>query len=97
MIVLEPLKPISVYLMASGHISAGVPVLGLGGVFKILIVERTFHIGRPNVMRITAFARAYNFVWEWLSWMQSLPPWLAVKRGVAYFIRWMRKLNVRVA
>jgi hypothetical protein len=93
LIMLEPVKPVGVYLMASGHFYFGVVVLGIGEVLKILIVERIFHIGRPKLMRIKAFAWTYNFVLNWLNWMKSLPPWLAVKRGVADFIRWMRKLK----
>jgi hypothetical protein len=71
-------------------------VLGIGELLKILIVERIFHIGRPKLMRIKAFAWTYNFVLDWLTWMKSLPPWVAVKRRVAEFIGWMRKLKRRV-
>jgi hypothetical protein len=49
-------------------------------VFKITIVERIFQIGRPKLMMLGAFAWTYNFVTEWLTWVEALPPWQAVKR-----------------
>ena len=92
-ILLEPVKPLSAYLIASGHFVSGVVALVLGEVLKILIVERVFHIGRPKLMTIPAFARTYGFVVGWLTWFQALPPWQAIKRSFADFKSWMRKLK----
>ena len=93
LILLEPVKPVSAYLIASGHFVSGVLALVLGEVLKILIVERVFRIGRPKLMTIQAFAKTYDFVIGWLTWLQALPPWQAVKRGFADFKSWMRKLK----
>jgi len=93
LILLEPIKPVSAYLIASGHFVSGVLALVLGEVMKILIVERVFHIGRPKLMTIPAFARTYDFVVGWLTWFQALPPWRAVKRGFADVKSWMQKLK----
>jgi hypothetical protein len=93
LILLEPIKPGSAYLIASGHFVSGVLTLVLGEVLKILIVERVFHVGRPKLMRIEAFAWTYHFVVGWLTWLQALPPWQVVKRRFRALVRWMRKLN----
>ena len=93
LLLLEPIKPLSAYLMASGHFVTGVLLLVLGEVLKITIVERIFHIGRPKLMTIPAFAWIFHFVSGWLMWMRALPPWLAIKSRFTDFTRWMRKLN----
>lgn len=93
LVLLEPIKPFSAYIIASGHIIFGVLVLGLGEVLKITIVERIFHIGRDKLMTIKAFAWIYNFASEWLTWLQALPPWQSVKHNFGDFIHWASKLN----
>jgi hypothetical protein len=93
LVLLEPIKPLSAYLIASGHLMFGILVLALGEVLKITIVERIFHIGRDKLMTITAFASIYNFVSGWLTWVQALPPWRAVKRSIDDFVRWANKLK----
>jgi hypothetical protein len=94
-IVLEPIKPVAAYLIASGRVVTGVTALVLGEVLKIMIVERIFQIGRPKLMTIYAFARVYDFVMGGLTWVQALPPWRAVKRSFAGFIVWARALRRR--
>ncbi|MGC1639254.1 MAG: hypothetical protein WA781_01280, partial [Pseudolabrys sp.] len=54
-------------------------VLVVGEILKITIVERIFHIGRKKLLTIKAFALVYNFVLGWLTWIQALPSWQAVK------------------
>ncbi len=93
LILLEPVKPVSAYLIASGHFVSGVVALVLGEVLKILIVERVFHIGRPKLMTIKAFAWTYDVVVGWLTWLQALLPWQVVRRRFRDMVRWMRKLH----
>ena len=93
LIVLEPAKPLSAYLIASGHFVSGSLALVLAEVLKISIVERVFHIGRPKLMTIKPFAWTYDFVAGWLIWLQALPPWQSVSRGFRHVIHWMKKLK----
>lgn len=95
LVILEPVKPLCAYLVVTGHFVPGVVLLICGEVLKITIVERIFHIARPQLMKIEAFAWTYNFVVEWLMWLQALPPWQTIKRRVAEFKYWMRKLKPR--
>jgi hypothetical protein len=92
LIILEPVKPVGIYLIASGHSRYGVLVLSVGEVLKILIVERIFQVGRDKLMTIPAFAWAYNFVIGWLQWMKALPPWQAALRQFEKAARWIRSL-----
>ena len=82
LIILEPVKPVAAYLIASGRMRYGAAVLVIGEILKITIVERLFHIGRDKLMTIAAFAWAYNFVMRWLAYLQSLPAWQAIMRQV---------------
>ena len=93
LVLLEPIKPFSAYLIASGQFIFGMLVLVIGEVLKITIVERIFYIGREKLMTIKAFAWIFNFVSGWLTWIKTLPPWQAVKRNVHDFIHWAHKLN----
>jgi len=93
LVLLEPVKPFSAYVIASGHFRLGVLVLVIGEVLKITIVERIFHIGRDKLMTIKAFAWIYNFAFGWLTWLQALPAWQSVKHYFDYFIHWAHKLN----
>ena len=95
LILLEPVKPISAYLIASGHFVSGVLGLVLAEVLKILIVERVFLIGRPKLMTIRAFAWTHDFVVGWLTWLRASPPWQAVRRSFGGFEQWLRKLKRR--
>src|SRR5215470_2276345 len=82
LIILEPVKPVAAYLAAKGHYMRSVAVLVVGEILKVTIVERLFHVGRPKLMTISAFARAYNYVMAWYAWFEALPPWQAVLRHV---------------
>ena len=62
LILLEPVKPLSAYLVASGQFKLGMSVVVVGEILKITVVERIFYIGRDKLMTIKAFAWGYNFV-----------------------------------
>jgi hypothetical protein len=93
LILLEPVKPLSAYLVASGQLKLGIFVLVVGEILKVTTVERIFHIGREKLLTIKAFALVYHFLWEWLNWVQALPSWQAVKDNFDRFIHWARRLN----
>jgi hypothetical protein len=82
LIILEPVKPVAAYFMATGRFTHGVIVLVVGEILKVTIVERLFHIGRDKLLTIPAFAWAYNYVMRWLAWLEAQPPWQAVTRYV---------------
>lgn len=97
LILLEPTKPLSAYLIATEHFRVGIVVLIGGELLKIATVERIFQIGRDKLMTISWFAWSYNFVIGWLNWLKRLPPWQAVKRTFHVLTLWARALRQRVA
>ncbi|WP_454017630.1 hypothetical protein [Azospirillum sp. Marseille-Q6669] len=82
LVVLEPLKPVGLYLMGTGHAVQGALLLGAVELVKVTLVERLFHIGKDKLLTIPAFAWCYVRVVCWLAWLTALPPWQAAKRMV---------------
>jgi hypothetical protein len=41
-IILEPVKPVGAYLIATNHLVSGVSLIAIGELLKIVIVERLF-------------------------------------------------------
>jgi hypothetical protein len=81
-VVLEPIKPVGLYLIASGRVIDGTLVIGVGEVLKITIVERLFQVGRDKLMTIPAFARCYEFVMSLRAYLETLAVWQAMLRWV---------------
>ena len=82
LIILEPVKPVAAILLKRGHYAQSMAVLVIGEILKVTIVERLFHVGKPKLMTIPAFARIYNYLMAWYAWFEALPPWQAVLRNV---------------
>ncbi|HVJ55823.1 MAG TPA: hypothetical protein VM689_25395 [Aliidongia sp.] len=80
LVVLEPAKPIGFFLIGTKRFWAGVLVIGVGEVLKILIVERLFHMSRGKLLSIGWFARGYFFLMGWLDWVKALPAWQVTQR-----------------
>ena len=80
-IVLEPVKPVAAYLMATGHLVFGLGTLIGGEIIKLTVVERLFQLNRKKLLSISAFAWAYGH-WRWImDWIESSKVWQAV-RGI---------------
>jgi len=81
-ILLEPLKPLALYIIAKRYVVTGTVMLVLAELLKIVTVERLFHLSRAKLMSIPAFARVFRFVSRWLRFLEALPPWQFVMRQV---------------
>ena len=82
LIILEPVKPVAAYLAAKGQYTRSIAVLVVGEILKVTIVERLFHVGRPKLMMIPAFAWTHDYMMAWYAWFEALPPWQAAVRRV---------------
>lgn len=58
-IVLEPAKPLSAYLIATGHFFAGAVIFITAEVLKLTVVERLFQLNKKKLLSIPAFAWCY--------------------------------------
>ena len=75
LLVLEPVKPVGLYLIGTGRLIAGVGFLIVGEAVKILVLERLFHITRPKLMSFRAFAWVYYRVTRIFAYFRSLRVW----------------------
>ncbi len=95
-VLIEPLKVFALWWIASGHIIQGGVLLIFSHVLSILVLERLYHTGHAQLMRIGWFATlmgwlvhlrdvALGFVRQTAAWRWA--------RGVATSIRdWFRGL-----
>jgi Mn2+/Fe2+ NRAMP family transporter len=79
-IVLEPVKPVAAYLAATGHVVAGLGVLLLGEILKLVLIERLFALCQEKLMSIAAFAWAYRQYRVVREWIEATAAWQAVRR-----------------
>jgi hypothetical protein len=82
LIVLEPVKPVGLYLIASGNVIDGTVLIGVGEIAKITIVERIFHVGRDKLMTIPAFLWSYERVMSLRAYLETLAVWQALLKAV---------------
>jgi hypothetical protein len=96
-VILEPLKPLGFYVIATGHPVQGSAILAGAEVAKIVVVERLFRISRDKLLTIRWFAWGYRLVTGWLARLRALPAWQAVARAGNHIkararevIRWIK-------
>ena len=96
-VILEPLKPLGFYVIATGHPIQGSAILAGAEVAKVVVVERLFRISRDKLLTIRWFAWGYRLVTGWLARLRALPAWQAVVRAGNHIkakarevIRWIR-------
>jgi hypothetical protein len=82
LIVLEPVKPVAAYLIATGQIAAGVTVLAIGEILKLVIVERLFKLCRRKLLKIPLFAWGYGHWRQGVDWIVSMRAWQAARRWI---------------
>jgi len=96
-VVLEPLKPLGFYVIATGHPIQGSAIVAGAEVAKVVVVERLFRLSRDKLLTIRWFAWGYRLVTGWLTRLRALPAWQAVVRAGNHIkakareaIRWIR-------
>ncbi|MDH6258368.1 hypothetical protein M2427_002266 [Bradyrhizobium sp. BR13661] len=78
-IILEPIKPLAAYLVATGQFLSGAAAFIGCELLKLVLVERLFHLTRDKLMRIPAFAWAYGKFSEIKAWLQATEAWRAIR------------------
>ena len=82
-IVLEPAKPLSGYLIATGHFFAGAVIFIAAEVLKLTVVERLFLLNKEKLLSIPAFGWAYQYWRRMMDLVESLEVWKASRRMIA--------------
>ncbi len=102
LIVLEPLKPAALYLIATRHFMTGLGLLIAGELLKLIFIERLIELSKDKLMSIPAFAWVFNHGKAILDWLQITRAWRLAKSwrdriklyAERVFTRW-RKRAVR--
>ena len=88
-IVLEPVKPVAVYLAGTGHFAMGATVFVGGEILKLVLVERLFVMSSHKLMLIPAFAWGYGKYRQAKDWVTSLEAWQTM-------LRWSRAARTAI-
>ncbi|HEX4296502.1 MAG TPA: hypothetical protein VHZ56_00615 [Devosia sp.] len=95
-VVLEPLKVFALYWIAVGHVVQGTVLLIFAHVLSIFTLDRIYHTGHGQLMRIGWFARLMGWVVElrnWaLGWVTRTPAWRSLMRFTQSIRTWFRGL-----
>jgi hypothetical protein len=78
--ILEPAKPLSGYLIGTGHFFAGAVTFITAEVLKLTVVERLFHLNKKKLLSIPAFAWGYRYWRKMMDVVESLEIWKASRR-----------------
>src|SRR6266478_8992192 len=89
-IILEPAKPLSAYLIGTGHFFAGAVIFITAEVLKLTFVERLFQLNRNKLLSIPAFAWGYQYWRHMMDVIESMEVWRASRRLVADAARMVR-------
>jgi hypothetical protein len=97
-ILLEPAKPLSAYLIGTGHFFAGAVTFITAEVLKLTLVERLFLLNREKLLSIPLFAWGYRHWRHMLNLIEAMPFWKAARRlaaNAAYLVRmrWLQFKN----
>src|ERR1700687_4707118 len=82
-IILEPAKPLSAYLIGTGHFFAGAVTFITAEVLKLTFVERLFQLNREKLLSIPAFAWGYQYWRHMMDVLESMEVWKASRRLAA--------------
>jgi hypothetical protein len=90
LIILEPAKPLSGYLIGTGHFFAGAVIFITAEVLKLTFVERLFQLNRNKLLSIPAFAWGYQYWRHMMDVVESMEVWRASQRLAANAARMFR-------
>ena len=96
LIVLEPAKPLSGYLIGTGHFFAGALVFIAAEVLKLTVVERLFQLNKKKLLSIPAFARGYSYWRRMMDFLESTRAWRTARRAATKAADWLRALRIRL-
>lgn len=88
--VLEPVKPMAAYLMATGHLAFGLGSLVGAEIIKLTVVERLFQLNRSKLLSIRAFAWGYGYWRRVTDWVESSEVWQAIRLLKARIVQNLR-------
>jgi hypothetical protein len=74
-LILEPIKPIGVFLFSHNHHLAATLLIIAGEVVKLTLFEQLFDMTKPKLLTFRWFAWSYSRWRDAIDYMRSLPVW----------------------
>jgi hypothetical protein len=93
LIILEPAKPLSAYLLATGHFFAGAVTFIAAEVLKLTVVERLFQLNKKKLLSIALFAWGYGYWRRMIDFLESTKAWQASRLMVIKTVACVRELR----
>jgi hypothetical protein len=93
-IMLEPAKPVSAYLLGTGHYFAAALIFVAAEVLKLTVVERLFQLNKKKLLSIPAFAWGYGYWRRMMDLLESTRAWRMARRLVIDSADWVRRMRV---
>ncbi|MCC8960532.1 hypothetical protein H8B02_46200 [Bradyrhizobium sp. Pear77] len=87
--LLEPAKPLSGYLIATGHFFTGAVVFIAAEVIKLTVVERLFQLNKKKLLSVPLFAWGYSYWRRMMDFLESTTAWQKCRRMVADVGKWV--------
>ncbi|MEO8756707.1 MAG: hypothetical protein ABI398_02985 [Devosia sp.] len=95
-VLIEPLKVVALYLIATGVFIRGVLLLIFSYVLSIFTLDRIYHTGHSQLMKIVWFARIMGWIGgirdRAFGWVKATPAWLAAAATARAVRDWFRSL-----
>jgi hypothetical protein len=96
LIILEPAKPLSGYLIGTGHFFAGAVIFIAAEVLKLTVVERLFQLNKKKLLSIPAVAWGYGYWRRMMDFLESTKAWRMARRAAIKAAAWLRALRSRM-
>ena len=88
-LILEPIKPIGIVLLARKHHLAATLLIAIGEIVKLTLFEQIFDMAKPKLMTFSWFAWCYGRWRSMIEYLRSLPVWHKL-------LSWYRTVRARV-
>lgn len=95
--MLEPAKPLSGYLIGTGHFFAGALVFIAAEVLKLTFVERLFQLNKKKLLSIPAFAWGYGYWRRMMDFLESTKAWGMARRATGNASEWLRTFRSKLS
>ena len=95
-IILEPAKPLSGYLIGTGHFFLGAVVFIMAEVLKLTVVERLFQLNKKKLLSIPLFAWGYGHWRRMMDLLESTKAWRMSRRMANEGAGWVRAVRTKL-
>lgn len=95
-VILEPAKPLSAYLLGTGHFLPGAIIFIAAEVLKLTVVERLFQLNKKKLLSIPLFAWGYGYWRRMMDYLESTSAWRTSRQMLSKALERMGKLKSRL-